>query len=54
LTRSHVAREIVRLPDNACDTVLRDTPAYLATSAMVAMVFPVRVRRFPVRRVKPV
>ena len=35
--RSRVSREIVRLPESAYETVLRETPAARATSSIVAM-----------------
>ena len=38
--RSRVSREIVRLPDSAYETVLRETPAALATSPIVATLVP--------------
>jgi hypothetical protein len=36
--RARVSREIGRLPESAYDTVLRETPAALATSPIVTIV----------------
>jgi hypothetical protein len=51
--RRRVSSEIVRFPDRAYETVLRDTPAAFATSPMVATCYTLsRSNRFdePVRR----